>query len=61
MQKCGEKKKKEVMCFVLDLLIMPGGSFRPLVGDSRKVSTEYTELGNTSAYISILIWVREGY
>lgn len=48
-----KKKKKEVMCFVEDLLIMPGSSFRPLAGDSRRVSTEYTELGNPSAHMGV--------
>ena len=47
------KKKKKVMCFVEDLLIMPGSSFRPLAGDSRRVSTEYTELGNPSECFSL--------
>ena len=50
------------MCLV-DLMIMPGSSFRPLAGDSRGVSTEYTELGNPSAYMgdNVFVWVREGY
>lgn len=60
-----EKKKHtktKVMCLV-DLMIMPGSSFRPLAGDSRGVSTEYTELGNPSAYMgdNVFVWVREGY
>lgn len=58
-----KKTKTEVMCLVVDLLIMPGSSFRPLAGDSREVSIEYTKLGNPSAYMgdNVFVWVRGGY
>ena len=48
-----ERKKKGSDCFVEDILIMPGSSFRPLAGDSRRVSMEYTELGNPSECFSL--------
>ena len=39
------------MYFIVDLLVMPGSRFKPLVGNSREeVSTGNTDFWNSSAY-----------